>query len=73
MMTREEAIAAARLTAEWEGWRWYEPVIATRKRPLFSKHRFWEVRTNSHGRHCDFRIVIDEETGKVKEKRYFPR
>jgi CRISPR/Cas system-associated exonuclease Cas4 (RecB family) len=72
-MTQEEAIAAARLTAEWEGWRWYEPVVATRRKPLFSRQRFWDVRTNPHGRHCDLRIVIDDQTGKVTEKRYFPR
>jgi hypothetical protein len=72
-MTREEAIAAARLTAEWEGWRWYEPVLATRKKPLFSRHRIWDIRTNARDRRCDLRIVIDDETGEVKEKRYFPR
>ena len=72
-MTREEAIAAARLTAEWEGWRWYEPVLATRKKPLFSRHRYWAVQTGVRNRHCDFEIIIDDSTGKVTEKRYFPR
>ena len=72
-MTRDEAIQAARLTAEWEGWRWYEPVRATRKKPLFSRHSFWDIRTNYHKRRCDFQIIIDDETGKVTEKHYYPR
>ena len=72
-MTRDEAIAAARLTAEWEGWRWYEPVRATRKKPLFSRHPIWEVCTNVRERHCDLQIRIDDDTGRVTDKRYFPR
>ena len=72
-MTREEAISAARLTAEWEGWRWYEPVSATRRKPLFSRHRIWDVRTNYTKRRCDLQILIDDETGKVRDKHYFPR
>ena len=72
-MTRDEAIQAARLTAEWEGWRWYEPVRATRKKPLFSRHKLWDVRTNCQSRRCDFQIIIDDETGKVREKHYYPR
>ena len=72
-MTRDEALQAARLTAEWEGWRWYEPVRVTRKKPLFSKHIYWDVRTNCQRRRCDFQILIDDETGKVTEKHYYPR
>jgi uncharacterized protein with WD repeat len=72
-MTREEAIAAARLTAEWEGWRWYEPVQVTRRRPLFSRHSFWAVQAGVRNRRCDFEIIIDDDTGKVTAKRYFTR
>ncbi len=72
-MTREQAIAAARLTAEWEGWRWYEPVLATRKKPIFSKRPFWDVRTNVRQRRCDLQILIDDDTGKVREKTYYAR
>ncbi len=72
-MTKEEAIAAARLTAEWEGWRWYEPVRATRKKPLFSRRPFWDVRTNVRQTHCDLQILIDDNTGQVRDKRYFSR
>jgi len=70
-MTRDEAIAAARLSAEWEGWRWFEPVQATRKKPLFSRHAAWHVRTGVRDRRCDFEITIDDETGHVTEKNYF--
>ena len=72
-MTREEALAAARLTAEWEGWRWYEPVRATRKKPFFSRRPLWDVRTNVRQTRCDLQILIDDDTGQVRGKRYFTR
>ena len=70
-MTRDEAIQAARLSAEWEGWRWFEPVQATRKKPLFSRHATWQVRTGVRDRRrFDFEIMIDDETGRVTDKQY---
>jgi hypothetical protein len=72
-MTKDEAISAARLTAEWQGWRWYEPVKATRKKPFFSRHSLWHVRTGVRNRSCDFEITIDDATGKVTDKHYFRR
>ena len=71
-MTRDEAIAAARLSAEWEGWRWFEPVQATRKKPLFARTAQWQVRTGVRDRRrCDFQITIDDETGRVTDKHYY--
>ena len=72
-MTREEAIAAARLSAEWEGWRWFEPVQATRKKPLFSRQTYWQVLAGVRRTHCDFEILIDDTTGKVTQKKYYAR
>ncbi|MDA1193587.1 MAG: hypothetical protein O2894_00205 [Planctomycetota bacterium] len=72
-MTKDEALKAARLTAEWEGWRWYEPVQVTRKKPLFSRTAQWQVRAGVRDRRCDFEILIDDATGKVTEKHDFRR
>ena len=67
-MTREEAISEARVTAEWEGWRWFEPVKATRKSPWFSRKRYWDIRTNMGRQGDHVHIVIDDSTGEIREK-----
>jgi hypothetical protein len=63
-VTREEAIAVAKATAEWEGCRWSEPVSASRRRPLFSRRPVWQVRLGDHPGAL-VNLTIDDATGQV--------
>jgi hypothetical protein len=71
-MTREEAIRAARLVVEQQGWTWLEPVSVNKSRCLLRKPR-WRIATNSHARGCNAIIEIDDKTGAVLSKSYLPR
>lgn len=68
-MTREEAIAVAKATAEWEGWRWSEPVRVSRRRPLFSRRPIWQVRLGDPAQGV-VSLTIDDTTGEVVRAHY---
>jgi hypothetical protein len=57
-----------------EGWPWKEPARVRRLRVgiLFGRAR-WEVWTNADSLGSNVRIVIDERTGQILEKRFLPR
>ena len=73
-MTADEALGLARAAAAGEGWPWQEPVRARRQRAwlLFGPAR-WEILTNADSLGSNVRVVIDEATGGVLEKRFLPR
>jgi len=63
-VTRDQIIAVAKATAEWEGWRWSEPVAASRRKPLFSRRPVWHVRLEDNPGAC-VDLTIDDATGQV--------
>jgi hypothetical protein len=73
-VTADEALIAARATAAAEGWPWREPVQVRRKRSwFFFGPARWEVWTNADSIGSNVRIVIDEASGEVQEKRFLSR
>lgn len=73
-MTDEEALATARAVALVEGWPWQEPVQVKRRRSwFFFGPPYWEIWTNADSIGSNVRIVIDETTGEVEEKRFLSR
>lgn len=73
-MTADEALDVARAVAAAEGWPWQEPVAVRRQKSwvLFGSAS-WEVWTNAEWRGSNGRIVIDEATGQITDKRFLPR
>jgi hypothetical protein len=73
-VTADEALGLARATALAEGWPWQEPARERRQRAwvLFGRAR-WEIWTNADSMGSNVRIVIDEGTGQILEKRFLPR
>ena len=73
-MRAEEALGLARAAAISEGWPWQEPVRVRRQRAwLFFGRTRWEIWTNADSLGSNVRIVIDEATRQVEEKRFLPR
>lgn len=73
-MTREEVIQLARATVEKEGWRWEEPIRLRKiRRFVFFGRRRWLVITNANYMGCNAWIRIDDETGEVVQKGFWPR
>jgi len=66
-MTKDQAVAMARRTAEEERWTWIDPPLAT------LRNGRWEVFSNGCGRGAVVRVVLDDRTGAVIEKGYIPR
>jgi len=71
-MTRTEAIAIAKATAERNQWTWREPVEANRRLTWLLCKR-WHVVSNADNRGCNVRIDIDDLTGDVLQAAFCPR
>ena len=71
-MTKTEAIAIAKGTAERNQWTWREPVEANRSFTLLLRKR-WHVVSNAGNRGCNVRIEIDDCTGDVLQAAFCPR
>ena len=72
-MTKEEVIEMAKAIAIQEDWMWFEPVNARLRRSWFSRERVWEVTSNWGIKGCNVCVEVDDETGEVKRKVFFPR
>lgn len=78
-MTRDEAIALARTTAEARGWTWHGEVRATLHKKarvlpwLFGSSSWWDIRSNAGARGCNVRVCIDDDSGEVTSAGFLPR
>jgi hypothetical protein len=73
-MTRDEAIALAKKTADSEGWFWKEPIFAKRERPfIFFGQLMWVVMSNSQNRGGNVFVRINDKTGEILSKGFAPR
>ncbi len=70
-MTEEEAIQFAEGIALEEGWPWLLPVRATRK-PT-GNSILWEVVSNVGSIGSNVKVVFDEGTKRIVEKKSLPR
>ena len=73
MRTRSELIEIAKSAAEEEGWPWQEPVKVMKNRRWFLIGALqWEVMTAAEYRGGNLYIMIDDKTGKVIGKSFYP-
>ena len=72
-MTGEEASASAKKIAMGQGWPGIEPVRAEYRCPWFGKGGWWNIQTNVDSRGPRVYVVIDDTTGEIREKQFFPR
>jgi hypothetical protein len=73
-MIEAEAISKAHEVAQGNGWPWETPIVATRRRRgIFSRKMYWEVRSNASRRGRNAVVVIDDETGRVESSHFAPR
>jgi hypothetical protein len=73
-MTEEQAVMLAAEVAKREGWPWRPPIQATlRKRSLFSRQKYWEIRSNVAMRGMNVTVSIDDATGIVEGAGFLPR
>lgn len=73
-ISKEDAIASARRSAEERGWRWEQPIRVTRSRRfvLFGRVTY-EIWTNAAKRGSNARFFVDGEDGSVRKARWLPR
>ncbi len=72
-MTKQEAIARAKMVADERGWKWLEPIEARRARRWWIGKPVWMVRSNSQSLGANARIVLDDTSGAVVEANWLPR
>ena len=73
MRTKSELIEIARAAAEGEGWPWQEPVeVMKHRRWILIGALQWEVMTAAEYRGGNVYIMIDDKTGTVIGKSFFP-
>jgi len=73
MIREVEAIEKAKQVAQEQGWAWVEPAVATLRRRWFGPGGTWEVSSNAGALGAKVRVVLDAESGAVREKGYIPR
>ncbi len=72
-MREEEAIEFAKSIALKEGWTWLTPVSAKQKPTKPGSSPLWEVLSNAGAIGSNVRIVFEEQSGQIIEKRFLPR
>jgi hypothetical protein len=73
MSTRNEIIEIAKRVVQQEGWPWEGPIQVLRRRRwvLFGPVE-WEIMTYTDYRGGNVYIMIDDKTGKVIGKSFYP-
>jgi len=73
MRTKSELIEIARAAAESEGWPWQEPVeVMKPRRWILIGSLQWELMTAAEYRGGNVDIMINDKTGKVIGKSFYP-